>query len=241
MYQKTKGIIIRTIKYNDSSNIIDVYTELFGRISFIVSIPSSRRSNVKMSLFQPLSIVEIEVDVRPTRSLSHVKSVRSSYPFSSILFDQRKLSMAFFIAEFLLHALREESGNHDLFDYLKNSIMWLDNSSDSYTNFHLVFLMHLSVFLGFYPNLQDYHRGDYFDLQNSCFVGIKPLHLFFLESEEAVHILTMMRMNYNNMHLFQMSRSQRNRCIEIMIRYYRIHLPEFPELKSLGILRDLFD
>lgn len=242
MLQKMTAIVIRTIRYNDNSNIIDTYTEPYGRMSLIISIPKSRHSNLKSSMFQPLSIVEIEADIHASHALSRIKNARLLYPFSTILFDKTKVSIAFFLAEFLSHALREESGNTTLFAYLKNSILWLDSCTERYTNFHLVFLMHLSGFLGFYPNLQDYHSNDFFDMQNSCFVRQKPLiHPYYILPNEAEHLAVMMRMNYNNMHLFQMNRYQRNRCIEIIIEYYRIHLPEFPELKSLEILRDLFD
>ena len=50
----------------------------------------------------------------------------------------------------------------------------------------------------------------------------------------------LMRMNYETMHLFAMSRTERNRCLEIILRYYRLHLPGFPELKSPDVLRELF-
>jgi DNA repair protein RecO (recombination protein O) len=101
--------------------------------------------------------------------------------------------------------------------------------------------MHLSRFLGFYPNISEYHEGDFFDLLNSCYVKVRPTGGNFLQPEEATQINLLMRMNYNNMHLFSMSRAQRSRCIEVILTYYRIHLPEFPELKSLDVLRELFD
>lgn len=240
MLQKTAGIVLRTIKYNDSSNIVDVYTESFGRMSFIVSTPKSRHSSIKTSIFQPLALLDIEADIRLNHSLNRIKSVSLSCPFSSIPFDNNKTTIAFFLAEFMLHSLREENENKELFDYVQSSILWLDNCENNFSNFHLTFLMHLSRFLGFYPNISDYHEGDYFDLQNSCFTKMKSVvFIQYLEPEEATQINTLMRMNYNNMHLFKLSRAQRNRCIEVILFYYRIHLPEFPELKSLQVLREI--
>jgi DNA repair protein RecO (recombination protein O) len=104
-------------------------------------------------------------------------------------------------------------------------------------------MMHLSWFLGFYPNLTGYKKGDCFDLQNSCYISMHPLdnRQLYLQPDEAYHIGMLMRMNYNNMHLFNMSRAQRNRCIEVLLLYYRIHLPEFPDLKSVAVLREVFD
>ena len=106
----------------------------------------------------------------------------------------------------------------------------------------IVFLMRLSRFLGLYPNLEDYHTGDYFDLLNACFTSIRPqLHSSYINPEEAVRLRQLMRMNYETMHLFGMSRAERTRCLTIMNDYYRLHLPDFPALKSLEVLKELFD
>jgi len=98
----------------------------------------------------------------------------------------------------------------------------------------------LSRFLGFYPNLDDYSSGDYFDLRESVFLPNPPVHREFLQPQEAEKVLLMMRMDYPTMHLFQMSHSERNRLLEVALVYYRLHLPDFPELKSVGVLRELF-
>ena len=150
--------------------------------------------------------------------------------------------MALFLSEFLYRAVREEAENRPLFAYLQHSIIWLDECGGGFANFHLVFLMRLSRFLGLYPNLEDYHTGDYFDLLNACFTSIRPqLHSSYINPEEAGRLRQLMRMNYETMHLFGMSRAERARCLAIMNDYYRLHLPDFPALKSLEVLKELFD
>ena len=100
--------------------------------------------------------------------------------------------------------------------------------------------MRFSRFLGLYPNTEDYREGCFFDMLNACFVSVRPLHGAFLKPEEASRINHLMRMNYETMHLFTMSRLERNRCLVIMNDYYRLHLPDFPVLKSLDVLKELF-
>lgn len=163
-----------------------------------------------------------------------------SYPLESVPYDPYKLSIAMFLAEFLSHALREEGKNEPLFAYLVSSIRWLDACRSDYANFHLVFLIRLSRFLGFYPNLEDYREGSWFDMLNACFVESKPLHGICLSPEESSHICQLARMNYETMFLFGMNRMERQRCLTVMMEYYRLHLPEFPELKSLDVLKELF-
>ena len=240
MLQKTKGIVLHTLKYNDTSIIVDMYTELSGRTSFLVPVPRSRKAAVKSVLFQPLSFIEFEADYRPNATLYRVKEAKSFYPFTSIPYDPYKSSMALFLAEFLYRAIREEAENRPLFAYLQHSVIWLDECREGFANFHLVFLMRFSRFLGLYPNTEDYREGCFFDMLNACFVSVRPLHGAFLKPEEASRINLLMRMNYETMHLFTMSRLERNRCLVIMNDYYRLHLPDFPVLKSLDVLKELF-
>ena len=240
MYQKTTGIVLHSLKYNDTSNIVDIYTRESGRASFLVKLPKSRKGGVRPVLFQPLAIVELEADFRPTASIHYIKEAKSAYPFRSLPYHPYKMSIAMFLAEFLYRALREEEPNEPLFAYLQHSILWLDERESSFSNFHLVFLMRLSRFLGLYPNLNLYTRGCYFDMLNACFTPAPPVGGAYLNPEEASRIGLLLRMNYDTMHLFAFSRAERNRCLTVINDYYRLHLPDFPQLKSLDVLWELF-
>ena len=99
MLQKTKGIVLHTLKYNDTSIIVDMYTELSGRASFLVTVPRSRKAAVKSVLFQPLSFIEFEADYRPNATLYRVKEAKSFYPFSSIPYDPWHFSCRSFFTE----------------------------------------------------------------------------------------------------------------------------------------------
>lgn len=240
MLTKTQAIVLHTIKYGETRIIVDMFTRTHGRLSFIVNIPKSIKAKTKKQFFQPLNILEIEVDVRQKVQLQKLSDVRLASPFSSIPFNPHKLSISLFIAEFLYYALRSEQQNALLYDYVESSILWLDSQEDRYANFHLVFLMRLSRFLGFYPNLEHYQTGDYFDLRESMFLPTPPLHRDFLYPQEAEKVQLMMRMDYPTMHLFKMTHQERNRLLEVTITYYRLHLTDFPELKSIAVLQELY-
>ena len=240
MLTKTQAIVLHSIKYGETRLIVDMFTRSHGRLSFIVSIPKSVKSKVKKQFFQPLTMLDIESDIRSKVQLQKLSDVRLAYPFMTIPFDACKLSMSLFVAEFLYYALRSEQQNVPLFDYMTHSIQWLDNQESNYANFHLVFLMRLSRFLGFYPNLDNYQDGCYFDLRESTFMTYPPVHRDFLEPEDAARILRMMRMDYPTMHLYRLSHQDRNRLLEVTLNYYRLHLADFPELKSLSVLQELY-
>ena len=232
--------MLHSFKYGETRVIADMYTRSHGRLSFVVSLPKTAKGRMKKQFFQPLTLLIIEADVRPRLQLQKLGSANILMPLPSLQTHPAKLSMTLFLAEFLYHALRGEQQNEPLMDYIMNSLQWLDGAEGQVANFHLVFLMRLTRFLGFYPNLDDYSPGCFFDLRASAFCPQPPLHRDVLLSAEAEKVQLMMRMDYATMHLFRLSHHDRNRLLDIVLTYYRIHLPAFPELKSLGVLQELW-
>lgn len=242
MEQQTVGIVLRIIKYNDRTNIVDVYSQDLGRCSIAVNIAQSKRSRIKNVLFQPLSILDLTLSKRSSNGLYRLREVKPHIVFQSIPYDQYKLAIAFFISEFVYYAVRDDGESSALFSYLKHSIEWLDEVKGVFANFHLVFLMRLSLFLGLYPNVEDYTEGDYFDLLKGSFIATQPTdHIHFVSPADAAYMVRFMRMNYDTMHLFKFNRGERNQLLVKINDYYRIHLPSFPELKSIDVLKTLFD
>lgn len=240
MLTKTRAIVLKMLKYGEQKMVIDLFTESDGRVSIVTLIPKTVKGKLKKQYFQPLNILDVELDIRPKAQLQHLRDARIAVPFSSIPFDPYKLSIVLFLAEFLHYSTRSEQQNKALFTYLEHSILWLDGCKESFANFHLVFMMRMSRFIGFFPYIEDYQEGDYFDLRAASFTAHAPLHADFLDREDSSRINTLMRMNYESMHLFKMSHEDRNRIIDVLITYYRLHVPDFPELKSLQVMKELF-
>lgn len=240
MLQRYKGIVLSSFKYNDTKNIAHVFTRENGRMSFLVPASRSKKQSVMSLLFQPLAMVEFDADVRPRSSLHPVREARLWHVFGSLPYNPYKSGIAMFLAEFLFHALKEEGRDEALFSYLSGSIMWLDACEKNFSNFHLVFLIRLSMFLGLYPNTEDYIEGAYFDLMNACFCIDMPKHGMYVPPYDACRIINIMRMKYENMYMFHMNRIERNRCLDVILGYYRLHLSDFPDLKSLPVLQELF-
>ena len=217
-----------------------MFTREWGRVSFVVNVPKTQKGHLKKQYFQPMTLLQIECDYRPRVQLQKLMDARLLAPYASIPFMPDKLAISLFIAEFLYHGLRLEQRNDLLFDYIDDSMLWLDAAETEYANFHLTFLMRLSRFLGFYPNLDDYTEGCVFDLRSSCFSMQVPTHRDFLSPADAQKIHLLMRMDYPTMHLFRLSHQERNRICAVLLHYYRLHIPKFPELKSLAVLQELF-
>lgn len=241
MLVKTEAIVLHSLKYGETHLIVDLFTREVGRLSCIIPLPKTPKSRLKKQYFQPMTLLEVEVDLRQRLQLQKLKDAHLLYAYASIPFSPEKLALSLFIAEFLYHALRSEQQNEPLFAYLYDSMQWLDIAEKGYANFHLTFLMRMSRFLGFYPNLDDYVEGCVFDLRAATFSLQVPTHRDFLQPDDSRRIHTLMRMDFPTMHLYRLSRQDRNRIVDVLLHYYRLHLPQFPELKSLSVLQELWE
>jgi len=240
MLTKTDAIVLHAFKYGETRMIIDMFTRSHGRLSFVAALPKSGRGKVKKQLFQPLTLLVVDSDVRPRLQLQKLSGAALMVPLPQLQAHPAKLSITLFLGEFLYHALKGEQQNEPLFSYITSSLRWLDGAGGPVANFHLVFLMHLSRFLGFYPNLEGYREGSNFDLRASAFTTDLPPHHDVLMAGEAAKVQLMMRMDYATMHLFRLTRHDRRRLLDVILAYYRIHLPAFPELHSLDVLQQLW-
>ena len=241
MLYTTRAIMLHTVPYNDKYVIIHAYTEVFGRTSYLVARNRGRKSKVSHALFMPLSVVDMEVEHQDRRDLQRIKETKLCYIQHAIASHPVKNVIALFLAEILYRTVRTKEADHQLFNFLYDSIHWLELSVHGVANFHLVFLIHLVRYLGVYPNAEDYKPGYFFDLLNGIFTVVQPEHIHFLDENESVILARLLRMKYDNMALYSFSRQERLNIITRILEYYRLHLSDFPEIKSFSIMQSLFD
>ncbi len=240
MQVKTKGIVLHSVKYSDSASIITIYTEQFGRASYMIYGINKKKSALRPALLQPLSLVEIDIVHQPGKDLQRIKELQMFYTFSGIPVNPVKNAIALFISEVLYRTLKQSEPDENLFLFLENSIQQLDCSDKGIANFHLIFLLKLSRYLGFEPN-SDEDSFRYFDLLNGTFQIEKPLHIHYLTTEDAVDFAAVLHAGYQNMGKLVFSRQKRVKLLEGLIEYYRLHIPDFHGLHSLSVLQNLFD
>lgn len=242
MIENFTGIVLRTLKYNDNLMIADIFTETRGRLSFLVPVSRSKSSKVRSVLFQPLSMLSFNAPYRQGGKMVRLSEVRPYILYSSIPYEPCKSAVALYLAEFLTRALHEESDNSAVFAFLEYSLSWFDAAVDNFANFHLLFLMRLTRFLGIAPNLESAANGKgYFDLAAGCFVGVQPVHGNYLTATQAADFFSLLSCDYDDVSRFAMSRKLRGEFLDVIQRYYRLHIPDFPELRSADVLKELFD
>lgn len=239
MLHKTEGIVLSTFPYSDTYSISQLFTRGFGRVSYLLPRSRGRKSKFTPSLFTPLTILWLEVEHKPLRDLQRIRDAVRQFPLYDINSHMTKISLTFFLSELLTRLLHESDHNELLFDYLKNSVETLEATEKGVANFHLAFMLGLTRFMGIYPNMEGAGRNHFFDLMNGEFTRHVPLHTHYLNREQSAYLFLLQRMHYGNMHLFRLSRSQRNLIVDSLLEYFRLHTYDFPPLKSLDVLREL--
>lgn len=240
MQQKTNAIVLHVTKYGDQKCIVDFLSEEFGRIAAVIKIPASSRGKMKKQLFQPLTMLSLELDYRMQKPFQQIHDAQLLRPWQTLNSDPVKISVSLLLNEILWHSTQQEQADRRMFHFIVNSLECLDLTTRSVANFHIAFLIQFSHYLGIMLTADDYRHGMLFDMQQAMFTSTLPTHRYFLRAEETAYVPTLLRIRYHNMHLFRMTREQRNYCLDSIITYYRLHVPSMPELRSLAVLHEIF-
>lgn len=238
--QNTKAIVLRIIRYADNRVIISFFTEHYGFISAVVRIKHGRNGGCPASLMQLLAEVEFCIDYKASSDLQKISNISVAMPWVDLPYNPIKASMSIFLADFLCHALRNEGENIALFLFLEKSLRWFDESDHGFANFHLILILKLTRFLGIWPTLEGRSQDKIYDLKGACYSSHLPEHGQYIDVEVARWIPVLLQTNYSNMHRLSFDRSKRWQMLDILLRYYRLHVPAFGELQSMDILRELF-
>lgn len=239
MLHKTKGIVFHYIQYSETSIIVRIFTEEFGLQSYIVKGIRSRQSKTKLALFQPLNLLDLVVYHRENKSINHIREVKVAFPYHSIPISMVKRSILMYLEELLIKAIKEESSNKPLFEWLYHSLTWLDLSEKNLLNFHLIFTLQLTRLLGFYPKKQPGQVGEFFDLREGHFTRNVPNHPEFIAGEMTGKLADLIGTTLENPANIQLGNSQRRQLLEVLITYYRLHIPTFGDMNSLKVLKEI--
>ncbi|OQX97268.1 MAG: DNA repair protein RecO [Bacteroidetes bacterium 4572_117] len=237
--EKTRGIVLQQIKYSDGQVIVQMYTEQFGRQPFIFR--KTKKKGGGLNIIHPLFLLEIDLSFKENRQIQRAIEISNTPYFVDIPFNVYKSSMAIFLAEVLSKVLIEEEGNKHLFEFLHNSILLLDEIEDGLANFHIVFLYQLSKYLGFYPEKNLSGNQKHFNIAEGRYSAWSENIEYLLNKQESRLFTMLAEIGFSEINELKLSRGQRQSLLIILLDYYRYHLPEMGKVKSLEILKQIFE
>lgn len=236
MLIKTKAIVLSSLKYQEKSLIVKCFTESDGLKSYFVpSAYSNKKVNQKIAYFQPLTIIEIEASHKNKGTLEHFKEIRLAHSYYSINTDIVKSTIVIFLSEILHHAIKEEEKNQSLFSFLETALLWFDTHQET-TNFHLILMMEVTKYLGFYPDLTELDFP-YFDIKEGYFTPFQSINSL---TEHETHLFKrLLQLKFDSdQKIF--AGIERQLLLKILLDFYTLHLDGFKKPKSLEVLKEVF-
>ncbi len=240
MLAATEGIVLHFIKYGESSVIATIFTKDFGRQSYIVNASRSRKSKNKAALLQPLFLLDLEVYQKQTRELQRVKEFKSLQTYQNVPFDIVKSTQAIFLAEMLYKTIHEQESYPELFHFIKSALLYFDLMEEGWQNFHLYFLFRLTEYFGFFPDTTKVGFEGWFDLKKGAVVPFEPTHPLYANKEVTEHLITLSMLKINELDSFKVPRKMRDSILQSLVDYYQLHFENLGEIKSLNVLREVF-
>jgi len=235
----SKALVIKSIKQGETSLIVSCYLEEIGYKSFLVKgLFGSKKSRFSKAHFFPLNVINIHYSSNQNKNLGFIKEVKSEVLFNTIHSDIQKSSVIVFLSEILNSVLREEiEVNKDLFDFLLNSLIWYDNVREC-NNYHIKFLIELSKYIGFYPNISN-ENDLYFCLESGSTSNTKPLGRNIC-GDDLKLFKNLLGMKFEDLNKMSINRESRTRILNKIIDYYSIHLQMFKTPKSINVFAEVF-
>lgn len=239
MIVSTKAIVLSKIKFKDNDLIVKCYTESKGVLSFMVKNAfSTKKGKHKPAYFQPLSMLDIEVDYKNNRDLHYFRNIRLLHSFRSLHTAILKSSVVIFLSELLSAILREEEANLALFSYIETTLLWFDTVDHSST-FHHKFLIELSKYIGFYPEITN-ESFSYFNLEEGKYQSTNNGQ-YCISGEQLILFNCILGTNFDGLKDKPMNSIQKQELLNMILLYFKLHLQGFKSPKSLAILNQVFN
>ncbi len=238
MLVATKGIVFNSLKYSENSLICRIYTEQLGIKSYLINTPKGRKK--RMALYQPLTMLDLVVYNKENKNLNRIKEMHCEEPLLTVPHNVFKSTAALFVAEILYKAVKEEEPNAALYSFIRHFVKLLDVAERNYADYHLVFLIHLTQFLGFYPKSAALENVRYFDMVEGRFCSVKPLHSACIEQPLSTSFYKLLHSDYHNTNKLMLNGSLRQQLLQKILLYYKIHLEGMGSVKSAEVLKSVF-
>jgi DNA repair protein RecO (recombination protein O) len=240
MLVATEGIVLHSIRYGENSIIATIYTRESGRQAYMVNISRSKKSKHKTGILQPLFLIDMVAYQKDSREVQRIKEVKNQPVYQNIPFDVAKSSQALFLAEMLLKTLREQESYPEMFEFIRNSLLFFDLTEGSAANFHLWFLLRLTEFLGFLPGMEKTGFEGWFDMRKGVVVPFEPSHPFYANREATEVLIKLSSLKLQELSQLNISRKIRSHLTSKLVEYYQLHFEHLGEIKSLKVLHEVF-
>ncbi|MFT4661172.1 MAG: DNA repair protein RecO (recombination protein O) [Patiriisocius sp.] len=222
-----KGVFLHRLAYSETSLIVTFYTKSSGLRKFIFKGGKKKAH----SLF-PMSIGELSFYERKESDLLHLTSVdpATTHQFQ---FDPVKSTIAFFLAEVVRKCIQQGAPDEMLYNFVVDQISSLEGNEE-HQYFPIHFLIDFSEVLGIQPYIEE-DQAAYFNLDDGTFETYSKVELRVATGEAA----RLIKQRILSIETLDHSKEVREKALEVMLDYYRIHIPNFDTIDSYEIVKEI--
>lgn len=239
MFHSVEAIVLQLIPHKDHNAIVKLFTRDSGLASCWINSLHSKSSGIRAAGLQPLTIINAVIDKRETKHLSTLKEMQISFFPSGISKNIEKSAIAIFIAELLSHCIKESATDEILYDFLRESIILLNDTDERCSNFHIVFMLNLSNQLGILPKNSFTTETPYLNLEEGTYTAKTPTHTSFLYPDESECISKLSALPISHFADAEIPSAMRKNILHGLLNYFEIHASMAP-LKSHLVLEEVF-
>jgi len=245
MLQKTRGLVIRSVKYGETSLVVTMFTEVFGIQSYMVSgvRKESVKSGMRASQFQPATLLDMIVYHHERHNLQRIKDCQWAVLYQQIFSDICKNAVALFMVELLQKCLKQPDPQPELFHFMEDVLQDLDQATPMVAaNIPIYFALHLSHFFGF--RMQDTYdvENTMLDLREGIFVDEPPAHPHWAGNQLSFTVSQFLKAQQPaELEQIPMNREGRRLLLDTCLQYYALHVSDFGSLRSLPVLQEVLE
>ncbi len=235
---ESEAIVLRTLKYGETSVIAELYTQNLGLKSCIVNGVRSTKNKSGSSAFQVMNLLDITFYNKEGDALCRTKEYHYAVKYEKLGTDVVRTSVGVFLIECVRNSIFEKEENPALYAFLKNKFIALDQTPQGQLlDFYLRFLVELTTYLGFTPlDNFDPHTQPCFHLLHGRFDASHkdPVYLMGEGPSLILHSILI-----STSEPIPGSRQDKDQLTDDLLRYFACHLEGFRPIRSLEVLRTI--
>lgn len=240
MLLTVQGILLRTVKYSETSIIFDVYTLELGLRTYIINGVRKKNARVSPGLIQPMSLVEMVVYHKEDKDINRIKEIKPSYVYQQLHFEVAKGAIGLFMTEIAQKAVKEITPNPALFEFLSNTYQLLDQTTEPIANFASWYMVQFAHQLGLLPHFSDLPATAMFDYSQGVLVERTPTHNYFLTPVHTALLVELQQLNFSQAAQLPILATDRKKLVLKLIEYYQYQIDGFGRINSILILQEIF-
>jgi DNA repair protein RecO (recombination protein O) len=239
MLHKTRGIVFKLTNYSESSVVVQLYTEKFGLQSYLINGVKKPRAKISINMLQPLHLLDLVVYHKGGGNIQRISELKNAPVLKTIPYDVIKSSIVMFLNEVVYKTVKQHVVDEHLFGFIFSAVEWLEHQDKSLANFHLLFLIRLTRYLGFYPEVTANKSAAYFDLKEGVFLNFKPDHGSYFSAPHTQNFNNLLQQSFENISEFKLTNDERRYLIAKILEYYALHVEGFGNIKSHEVLEEV--